>query len=321
MIIVTGGAGFIGSNLIKALNKNGFDDIYIFDRIFPSKKKNLKNLNFKKTYHKYEIFKFLDKNIDKINVIFHLGACTNTQETNWDYLYENNFLYTKKLFEFSSINEKKLIYASSASIYGKNSGNTDELKNLGNFVPLNYYSKSKLIFDQFFKENLKKKMQIIGLRYFNVYGPNENHKLGMASPIHSFYNQIKSKNECKIFDDFDGYKKGEHIRDFVSVNDCISINIWAMKNKIKYPTILNIGSGKSHTFNFIAKEFIKLFKRGKIKYIEFPNKLKKGYQSKTKANLSNLRSLGYKKKFINLQDGIKFFFEQNDKKNFKKNSI
>ena len=102
-------------------------------------------------------------------------------------------------------------------------------------------------------------MPIIGLRYFNVYGLNENHKLGMASPIHSFFNQIKFKNKCKIFDDFDGYEKGEHKRDFVSVNDCVSINIWAMKKKIRYPKILNVGSGKSHTFNFVAKEFLKYF--------------------------------------------------------------
>jgi len=313
MIIVTGGAGFIGSNLIKELNKKEFNNIYIFDQITHLKKKNLDNINYKKIYHKSEIFKFLNINKNKIDVIFHLGACTNTQETNWDYLYENNFLFTKKLIEFSSMNNKKLIYASSASIYGKNTDNTDEIKKLENFKPLNYYSKSKILLDQFVKKNIKKKMQIIGLRYFNVYGLNENHKLGMASPIHSFFNQIKSKNKCKIFDEFDGYKKGEHKRDFVSVNDCVSINIWAMKKKIQYPTILNVGSGKGHTFNFVAKEFIKHFKRGKIEYIKFPNKLKKGYQSYTKAKLINLRNVGYKKQLVNLRDGIKIFFEENDK--------
>ena len=313
MIIVTGGAGFIGSNLIKELNKKEFNNIYIFDQITHLKKKNLDNINYKKIYHKSEIFKFLNINKNKIDVIFHLGACTNKQETNWDYLYENNFLFTKKLIEFSSMNNKKLIYASSASIYGKNTDNTDEIKKLENFKPLNYYSKSKILLDQFVKKNIKKKMQIIGLRYFNVYGLNENHKLGMASPIHSFFNQIKSKNKCKIFDEFDGYKKGEHKRDFVSVNDCVSINIWAMKKKIQYPTILNVGSGKGHTFNFVAKEFIKYFKRGKIEYIKFPNKLKKGYQSYTKAKLINLRNVGYKKQLVNLRDGIKIFFDENDK--------
>ncbi len=313
MIVITGGAGFIGSNLIKELNKKGYNNIYIFDRLSYLKKINLDNLDFKKIYYKSEIFKFLNINKTKISVIFHLGACTNTQEMNWDYLYENNFLFTKKLIEFSSINNKKLIYASSASVYGKNTGNIDEIKNLDNFKPLNYYSKSKILLDQFVKKNMKKKMQIIGLRYFNVYGLNENHKLGMASPIHSFFNQIKSKNKCKIFDKFDGYKKGEHIRDFVSVKDCVLINIWAMKKKIQYPTILNVGSGKGHTFNFVANEFIKHFKRGKIEYIKFPNKLKKGYQSYTKAKLNKLRNLGYKKQFINLRDGIKIFFKDNDK--------
>tara|TARA_A100000164_G_C21859469_1_gene749281 strand:- start:254 stop:1195 length:942 start_codon:yes stop_codon:yes gene_type:complete len=313
MIIVTGGAGFIGSNLIKKLNEINLKEIYIFDRINYLKKKNLKNLIFKRIYHKSEIFTFLGKNKDKIITIFHLGACTNTQETNWDYLYKNNYLFTKKLIEFSAYNNIKLIYASSASVYGKKNGFLDELKNLEFFKPLNYYAKSKFLLDLFVKENIKKKMSIIGLRYFNVYGSNEEHKLGMASPVHSFFNQIKTKGKCKIFGNFDGYKKGDHIRDFVSVDDCVSINMWLMKKKIQYPQILNIGTGKGNTFNNVAKEFIKYFKLGKIEYIKFPNKLKKGYQSNTKAKLNSLRNLGYNNKFVNLREGVKVFFEENDK--------
>jgi ADP-L-glycero-D-manno-heptose 6-epimerase len=312
MIIVTGGAGFIGSNLIKSLNEINLNKIYIFDRVTKLKKMNLKNLDYKKIYHKSEIFNFLNKNQKKISTIFHLGACTNTQEMNWDYLYKNNFIFTKKLIEFSAVNNIKLIYASSASIYGKDSGNINEIKDSNSFKPLNYYAKSKFILDKFVEKNIKKNIPLVGLRYFNVYGLNESHKLGMASPIHSFFNQLNSNGKCKIFGSFDGFKKGEHKRDFVSVNDCVSINIWAMKKKIKNPIILNVGTGKNHSFNFVAKEFFKYFNKGKIEYIKFPEKIKKGYQSNTKAKISSLRNLGYKKNFINLQEGIKVFFKEND---------
>jgi ADP-L-glycero-D-manno-heptose 6-epimerase len=310
MIIVTGGAGFIGSNLIKKLNKNSYKNIYIFDNITKLKKNNLQNLNYKKTYNKSEIFNFLKKNEYKIDCIFHLGACTNTQETNWDYLYKNNFIYSKKLIEFSARKNIKLIYASSASIYGKKTGNFNEIKQLNSFKPLNYYAKSKLILDKFLFENIKKKIPIISLRYFNVYGKNECHKLEMASPIYSFFQQIKKNGTCKIFGNFDGYKKGEHSRDFVYVKDCTSINLWAMKIKNCYPKILNVGSGDTNNFNFVAETIINYLNYGKIEYIKFPNKLKKGYQSKTKANIKSLRNLGYKNFFFPLRDGIKDFINE-----------
>ena len=160
-----------------------------------------------------------------------MGAISSTTETDTESIVSNNILFSCKLIERCIELEIPLIYASSASVYGKKSGNCHELRDLHNFKPLNFYSKSKLIADEFLKENIKKKAPIIGLRYFNVYGLNEDHKLGMASPIHSFFKQLKSNGSCKIFGSFDGYRKGEHIRDFVSVNDCVSINIWAMKKK------------------------------------------------------------------------------------------
>ena len=310
MIIITGGAGFIGSNLIQELNSKFIYDIYIFDQINKLKKKNLKKIIYKKIYHKNELFNFLKKNKKKINVIFHLGANTNTQEIDWDLLYKNNFIFTKKLMIYSALNNTKLIYASSASVYGKKSGNTNELRNLHNLEPLNLYSKSKLIADEFLKKDIKNKAPIIGLRYFNVYGLNEDHKLNMASPVHTFYKQISREGLCKVFKKYDGFEKGEHSRDFVSVKDCVSINLWLMKKKITTSTILNVGTGKSYSFNFVAETLLKNIGIGKIKYIKFPESIKKGYQSKTKANINSLRNIGYKKKMINLQDGIVNFLNE-----------
>ena len=310
MIIITGGAGFIGSNLITNLNKNGIKEILIFDNLNKQKKKNLKNLSFKKIYNKNETFEFLKSNKKKIDVIFHLGACTNTLENNWDYLYKNNFEFTKKLSIYSSLNNIKLIYASSASVYGKKDGDLNELKNMGLLKPLNLYAKSKLLFDKFLIQNFDVNAEIIGLRYFNVYGNNEDHKLNMASPIHNFFHQIKEKKFCKIFDKFDGYPAGGHKRDFVSVDDCVKVNLWLFKKRKIKRNILNVGSGSAVSFKDVASIIINELKYGKIKIIKFPDELKKGYQSYTRANLSELRNIGYTKKFIIVSKGIHNFIKK-----------
>ncbi len=176
MIVITGGAGFIGSNLLEELNKIRVNTpIFLFDNI-GKKRDNLKNLVYKSLYDKDELFNFLKIYQDKIKIIFHLGACTNTLENNWDYLIKNNYIYTKKLAIFCARKNIKLIYASSASVYGKSSGFQDETKNINNFIPLNLYAKSKLKFDKFLLQNFKSNAKIIGLRYFNVYGGKEELK-------------------------------------------------------------------------------------------------------------------------------------------------
>ena len=307
MIIITGGAGFIGSNLIHFLNKKKNHNIVIFDSLNKLKKKNLEKLNFKKLYFKSEIFNLLKVNKKKIDCIFHLGACTNTLENDWDYLYKNNYEFSKEIAIYSAINNIKLIYASSASIYGKKSGNFNEIRGIDFFKPLNLYAKSKLIFDKFLINNFRENSKIVGLRYFNVYGINENHKLNMASPVHNFFYQLIDKNFCKIFDSYDGYPAGGHKRDFVSVDDCVKINSWLLKKKNLKKNILNVGSGSSVTFKDIALKLINELKFGKVKIIKFPNKLKKGYQSFTKSNLDELRKIGYDKKLISISEGIKQF--------------
>lgn len=302
MIVITGGAGFIGANLIKEINKRN-DKIIIVDNISKNKK-NLKKLKFKNYYDKYDFLKKIDNNKikHKIDAIIHLGACTNTTENNWDYLKFNNILYTKKMYEFSLKNNCQFIYASSASIYGNKSGNT--LLNNFNHKPLNLYAKSKLEIDKYFFKVSKKK--VIGLRFFNVYGNYEDHKKDMSSPINKFTNQLNEKGYLNLFD---FRKKKEPLRDFIYVNDAIKMLnfLWIKKR----PGLYNIGTGKPHTFVNVAEILIKKLGYGKINYIKFPNILRNKYQYFTKANISKLVTLGYKNHIKDLEKGItnylKFF--------------
>ena len=309
MIVITGAAGFIGSNILEGLNNIGISSqVILFDNIY-KKKDNLKNLSYSRFYDKSEIFTFLKLNQNKINTVFHLGACTNTLEDNWDYLHKNNYIYTKKLAIFCARKNIKLIYASSASVYGKSSGFQDEINNIDNFKTLNLYAKSKLKFDKFLIKNFKSNAKIIGLRYFNVYGSREGLKKNMCSPIYNFTKQIIKNRFCKIFGAFDNYEAGNHTRDFVYVKDCVKLNIWLMNKKINKLNIFNTGSGSTASFNLIAKEIIKNIGYGKIKYIKFPNELKNGYQSSTHANLSRLNSFGINLKFSNVKKGIKDYLK------------
>ena len=295
MIIVTGGAGFIGANLIKEINKKN-NKIIIVDNIRKNKK-NLEKLEFKDYYDKNDFLKKINNNKlnCKIGGIIHLGACTDTTENNWDYLKFNNILYTKKMYELSLKNNCKFIYASSASIYGKKSGNT--LLNNFNHKPLNLYGKSKIEIDKYFFKESKKK--VIGLRFFNVYGNYENHKKDMCSPINKFTNQLKDNGNLNLFD---FREKKEPLRDFIYVNDAIKmLNFLMIKKK---SGLYNIGTGKPRTFIDVAEILIKKLGYGKINYIKFPNILKDKYQYYTKANISRLVALGYKSPIKGLEKGI-----------------
>jgi ADP-L-glycero-D-manno-heptose 6-epimerase len=302
MIIVTGGLGFIGSNLVKKLNKNS--EVIVVDNCSDIKIRNVKGLKIIDYFEKKKFINLVKKNnfnFKKITHLFHLGACTNTTENDKKYLYENNFLYSKELLKFSNNNNIKFIYASSASVYGNN--NSIMKEDIFSKNSLNLYAWSKVLFDQFILKNKKKLKNTIGLRYFNVYGNNEFHKLNMCSPILSFYNQLKKKKYCKIFKKYGGYDDGQHSRDFIFVEDVVNINIWIMNKKLV--NIYNVGTGLSETFNTVAGLVIKELGYGKIKYIDFPEIYKKKYQTYTKANLLKLRNCGYKKSFTTLQEGIK----------------
>ena len=306
MIIVTGGCGFIGSNLIKNLNEKKIDDIIIVDKLTSLKKNNLKNLKYKKIISKNNFFEFIkfNKNIEKIKCIFHFGACSDTTNNNWKYLYTNNFKYSEKLLKLSIKFNIRLIYASSASVYGLNCNNKSERSK--NLKPLNKYGKSKLLFD-----NLVTKLNpknVVGLRFFNVYGLNEFHKKNMISPVTKFYLDLKKKGYCNIFEEYGGYKKGFHSRDFISVDICNDVALWFKDNKKK--GIFNVGTGISVTFNSIAKNIISELKIGKINYIKFPNKLKGRYQCFTKANILKLRKAGYSVKIKKINLYIKKFIKE-----------
>ena len=302
--IVTGGLGFIGSNIIEKLNKKNITNIIIIDNFKKNKKKNLQNLKFtdiisKKTFlNKISNFNYFGN----INTIFHQGACSDTTNSDKKYMLENNFLYSKKILEYAQQINSKFIYASSASVYG-NSQRCIEKNKYEN--SLNYYSLSKLKFDQHVRKILlgRNNIQIVGLRYFNVYGKNEEHKGKMSSVIYHFNNQIKKNGVIKLFEGFNGIENGEQKRDFIYIDDIVKINLWFNKNNIS--GIFNAGTGNAISYNKIANSIIKFHKIGKIQYISFPKKLKNQYQNYTKSNNSLLIRNGYKSKFTSFDLGVK----------------
>ena len=311
MIIVTGSNGFIGSNLIKGLNEIGHKDIIaVDDQDDPELKENIAHCDIQDFLNIDEFINLIRNNeIDgtKIRAIFHQGACSNTMEWDADFLYKNNLSYSKELLNFSQKTKTSLIYASSASVYG--AGKIFE-ESVENEDPINLYAFSKFKFDQLVRQELiKSETQIVGLRYFNVYGPQEQHKGTMASVAFHLHNQLKDKEEIKLFEGSDGYDDGEQRRDFIYVEDVVKVNLWFLENQ-KVSGIFNIGTGKSQTFNEVAHSVINWNKTGKINYVPFPEKLKGAYQSYTQANISKLRKAGYKDEFLNVQEGVKKYLDR-----------
>lgn len=298
MLIVTGGAGFIGSNLVRALNKIGVTDILIVDNLENgSKHLNLNSLKFSDYIDKNDFETELNnlKNT-KIDGVIHIGACSNTMEYNGRYMLKNNYEYSKKVLDFCLSNNTKFIYASSASVYGN--GDNGFRESIECEYPLNVYAYSKFLFDQYIRNLKKNPIQIVGLRFFNVYGPQENHKNKMASVIYHFHNQILKENRVKLFEGSDKF-----IRDFIYIDDIVNIILHFYKNNIS--GIFNCGTGKGESFLSIAKIMQRLYNDAKIEFIPFPKELEGKYQKFTEANLDNLRDNGnYKEKFGSLEDGV-----------------
>lgn len=306
MIIVTGGAGFIGSNIVKGLNDIGVTDIVIVDDLTDGKKvRNLSGLKIL-DYVDYQDFLYqisLNPNpYPDVTAVFHQGACSSTNEWDGRYLMKNNYEYSKKVFYFCRNNSIQFIYASSASVYGL--GNDGFKENSGAERPINMYAYSKCLFDEYIaRHHSDDDSQVVGLRYFNVYGPNEQHKTGMTSPVYNFAKQARESGVIKIFRGTGEIKDGDHRRDFISVDDVVSVNLWFLSNS-SISGIFNCGSGFAESFNSVAQKVINYYGTGEIEYIDFPTSLMGSYQNYTKADLAKLRSAGYDRGFYSISEGI-----------------
>jgi ADP-L-glycero-D-manno-heptose 6-epimerase len=303
MIIVTGGAGFIGSCIVKELNNNKINDIIIVDELGSSEKwKNLVSLKYADFIHKDKFLAEL-KSMKNVDLIIHMGACASTTEKNAEYLMENNFKYSKELYDWCQNNDSRLIYASSAATYGDGTLGYDDSKT-DELLPLNMYGYTKKLFDQYVLSS-KELRQCVGLRFFNVYGPNEYHKDNMASVIFHSFNQIKKEKKVRLFKSYkQDFKDGEQMRDFVYVKDVVSV-VMFMLNNPDVNGIFNVGTGKARSYNDLAVSVFKsLNLKNNVEYIDMPQGLKEKYQYFTEADIRKLRKLGYKKEFYSLEMGI-----------------
>ncbi len=305
MILVTGGAGFIGSNLVQALNKRGRTDIVAVDNLEKGIKfKNLADLQIGDYLDKEEFLAAAESgsfSFGNLDAVFHLGACSDTTEWDGKYMLRNNFTYSKTLLHACAEHGIPFIYASSAATYG---GSESFAEKPEFEKPLNIYGYSKLLFDQYVRGFFHDaKAQIVGLRYFNVYGPRESHKGSMASVAYHFYNQNRQEGRIRLFEGSGGYGPGEQQRDFIYVSDAVALTLWFMDNP-GISGIFNAGTGRSQTFNEVANAVIKYHGFGKIDYIAFPENLAGKYQSYTRADLSKLRSAGCGLEFKTVEQGV-----------------
>ncbi len=312
MIIVTGGAGFIGSNLVRALNVATGEPVAIVDDLSDGHKfVNIADLSVADYFDRDEFLNLIQSGAlkGKVTAILHQGACSETTEWNGRYMMENNYSYSKRLLHYC-LNEKiPLIYASSAAVYGGAKAFTELPENER---PLNVYGYSKLLFDNYVRRVASKpESQIVGLRYFNVYGAREQHKASMASVAWHFRNQLAETDECRLFAGSEGYGDGEQRRDFVFVEDVAEVNLWFLGN----PTasgIFNLGTGRSQTFNDVADAVIRHRGSGGKRYIEFPEGLKGAYQSFTEADLTQLRVAGFSGEFKTVEQGVAAYMRELD---------
>ena len=305
MIIVTGGAGFIGSRIISKLNEQGKSDIIVVDDLSEGiKMKNLARLEIADYIDVDDFIKDikLDKNFGKIESLIHMGACSSTTEWNGKYVMNQNYEYSKELLHWSSNKSVSLVYASSASVYGD--GSRGFVEDTRAEYPINMYAYSKYLFDTYVRKAFPVlKNQVVGLRFFNVYGPHESHKGSQASVIFHANNQIKASGKISLFGSFENIIAGEQKRDFVYVDDCANVVTWMIENP-NISGIFNLGSGRAETFNELARSVIEWHGYGDIVYIDFPNDLKGSYQSFTQADLSLLRKSGFKEDFRSIKEGV-----------------
>jgi len=307
-VIVTGGAGFIGSYMIKMLNDQGINNILVVDDLSENAEQKFFNITNRETqdYMDKEDFlaMVLEEGLPKdTSHVIHMGACSSTTEWDGRFIMRNNFEYTKTLFHACADAGASFIYASSASVYGMGPTFKEERQYE---TPLNMYAYSKFQFDQYLRQQKNISIQVVGLRYFNVYGPGEQHKDDMASVAYKLNTQIPETGLCKLFEGTDGYGNGGQLRDFVYVDDVCKVKSWFMNNP-SISGIFNCGTGQAQSFKDVADAVIKWHKKGKIEYVPFPKHLIGRYQSFTQADISALRSVGYKETFKTVEEGVEAY--------------
>lgn len=304
MIIVTGGAGFIGANIVKQLNEQGITDIIVVDDLKDGTKfVNLVDLDIADYLDKDDFIARVVSGEDfgPIEAMFHEGACSATTEWDGKYMMENNYEYSKELLHYCLEREIPFLYASSAATYGDTEVFKEEKQYEG---PLNVYGYSKLQFDNYVRRLLPEiRSQVVGFRYFNVYGPREQHKGSMASVAFHLNNQVNDGKNPRLFEGYDGYEDGGQMRDFVYVGDVCKVNLWFLENP-DISGIFNLGTGRAEPFRAVAEAVIKHHGKGEIEYIPFPDHLKGCYQSFTQADLSKLRDAGYRDEFKSVAEGV-----------------
>ena len=315
-LVVTGGAGLIGSALIWGLNNRNIENIWLVDsqESNDEKNKNLAPLSFSRHLSPEDFRKLVRENSDElssISTIFHLGACSSTTETNEAYLNDNNLGYTRELCEWSLEHGVRFVYASSASTYGDGSlGMDDQDLDLAKFQPLNLYGWSKHKFDLLAKENQWLE-HIVGLKYFNVYGPNEEHKGDMRSVVSKAYEQIASTGEMTLFKSYHpDYGDGEQMRDFLYVKDAVLMTIW-LAESTRANGLFNLGNGQARTWLDLGHSiFSALGTDSNIRFIEMPEILRDKYQYFTEAKIDKLRHAGYTNELFALEDAVKDYVTQ-----------
>jgi ADP-L-glycero-D-manno-heptose 6-epimerase len=305
MIIVTGGAGFIGSNLVRALNAAGRSDILVVDDLRDAHKiLNLADCRIAEYLDMHDFLARISQGQDlapRLDAIFHQGACTDTTEWNGLLMMRVNYEFSRQLLAYATARRVPLIYASSASVYGSG---RDFRVSEDCERPINVYAFSKLMFDRHVRQATRSfSAPVVGFRYFNVYGPGEAHKGKMASVIHHFNEQLKGGDEVRLFGGSDGFGDGEQVRDFIHVDDVVAANLWAFGAGGK-SGIFNLGTGRARSFNDVAAAVLRWHGRGRITYIPFPDHLRGSYQSFTEADLSGLRAAGYAAGFLDIEAGV-----------------
>ena len=304
--IVTGGAGFIGSCIVRYLNDRGINDIIIVDNISTTEKwKNLVNKKYLFYINKKDFFSKLPEFEKDVTHVIHMGACSSTTEKDFDYLWENNVQFTKKLWEFCTRKKISFIYASSAATYGDGSNGFDDKDDISKLQPLNGYGYSKQIFDIWSKDQKETPLQHVGLKFFNVYGPNEYHKGTMASMVFHGFNQIEQNGSISLFNSYNPkFEDGKQLRDFVYVKDICKVIMWLLDNP-KVNGLFNLGTGHADSFLNMAKYTFKALNiKENIKIIDMPEVLRGKYQYFTEAKMDKLYEAGYKEKFYTLEEGV-----------------